>query len=160
MSLYADYCCHHVADDFNTMQKVVFQSGDKNISEAFFKVMYQNNKLRHYNMFIMKWDVFDQYCKWLFGILEKIEINCDISNYSSEQKRIFGYMGERLLNVYIEANKYKVIEKKIIWFNDSSEKKRSALSYLFRSWMFSLGMLLTYPRSLVLRNEEHDVKMI
>ena len=35
--------------------------------------MFRNNKLIHYNMFIMKWDDFNNYCNWLFPILKEAE---------------------------------------------------------------------------------------
>lgn len=57
-----------------------------------------------YNMFIMKRDIFDGYCQWLFDILFQVESNLDISGYSAYDKRVFGFLGERLLDVYLEAN--------------------------------------------------------
>jgi hypothetical protein len=151
MSLYADYCCQHVSDDFSTLLNVILEKKDKDLENAFFKVMFQNNKLRHYNMFMMKWDLFDNYCSWLFDILEKVEQRTDISNYNPVQKRIYGYMAERLLNVYIERYSLKPIEKKVIWFNDEVQLGRSKISYLVRSWMLDLGMALTAPKRLILK---------
>ena len=151
MSLYADYCCQHVSDDFSTLLNVILEKKDKDLENAFFKVMFQNNKLRHYNMFMMKWNLFDNYCSWLFDILEKVEQRTDISNYNPVQKRIYGYMAERLLNVYIERYSLKPIEKKVIWFNDEVQLGRSKISYLVRSWMLDLGMALTAPKRLILK---------
>lgn len=62
------------------------------------------------NMFVMKKEVFDNYCKWLFSILFDLENKIDIKNRNEYQKRVFGYIAERLLDVWIAKNKIKYIE--------------------------------------------------
>ena len=145
VSLYYDYCCCHISDDFLTLKKVIESQNNQSYIDAFNKVMYQNNKLRHYNMFIMTWSVYNEYCKWLFGILSKVESEVDITNYSPAQKRIFGYMAERLLNVFIEANKMETIEKKVIWFNDSKVERESKWKYVLIRLINSICFKLTRP---------------
>ena len=73
-------------------------------------------------MFLMNWDTFDRYCSWLFPLLEETEKRIDISHYSPTQKRIFGYMAERLLNVWVAAAHCNIIEKPVIWFNDQEDR--------------------------------------
>ena len=58
----------------------------------------------HFNMFVMKREIFDDYCQWLFGILSQVEAQIDISGYSQYDRRVFGFLGERLLDIYLEAN--------------------------------------------------------
>ncbi|MBR1825957.1 MAG: DUF4422 domain-containing protein [Alphaproteobacteria bacterium] len=53
------------------------------------------------NIFIMKKDIFNQYCQWLFDILFEIEKQVDISNYDFQEARIFGYLSEWLFGIYI-----------------------------------------------------------
>lgn len=142
--LYADYCINHISDDFFKL-KEVFNTEPQEYKDAFSKIMYNNNKLMHYNMFIMKWDEFDKYCSWLFNILNKVEKVTDISNYTPVQKRIYGYMAERLFNVYLEANKLDVIREPVIWFNDdvnAVSKELSAPKYLLRCAMDAMAMKL------------------
>lgn len=57
-----------------------------------------------FNMFIMKREIFDGYCQWLFDILFEVQRQVDISGYSAYDKRIFGFLSERLLDIYLEAN--------------------------------------------------------
>lgn len=57
-----------------------------------------------FNMFIMKKMYFDQYCEWLFSILKDLESRIDISEYSTQEARVFGYVSELLLDVWMDAN--------------------------------------------------------
>ena len=64
-----------------------------------------------FNMFIMKKELVDAYCTWLFDILFELEKRLDISEYSQNDKRVFGFVSERLLDVWMDTNhiKYKNI---------------------------------------------------
>ena len=79
------------------------------------------------NMIISKKQVFDEYCKWLFNILNYVEERTDISQYSKEEARIYGYLAERLLNVWLAKNNYlRVKECRVI----HTEKKYNATFFL------------------------------
>lgn len=65
------------------------------------------------NMVIMRKGDFDQYCTWLFNILGEAEKRIDISDYTPEEKRIFGYMSEILLNLWVEKNHKSVYYSKM-----------------------------------------------
>lgn len=56
---------------------------------------------RFCNMFIMKRDIFRDYCAWLFPILEEFVASVDMSLYSKEGVRTPGHLAERLLNIYL-----------------------------------------------------------
>ena len=60
-----------------------------------------------FNMYIMTKEKSDRYCEWLFSILEEVEKNVDITNWTKSEQRIFGYLAERLLDLYIVQNNYK-----------------------------------------------------
>ncbi|CAI0801595.1 DUF4422 domain-containing protein [Serratia quinivorans] len=66
------------------------------------------------NMFVMRKDVFNDYSKWLFTILERLEDKLRFKNYNSQEKRVVGHISERLLNIYIayqiEQHGFKVKE--------------------------------------------------
>lgn len=76
----------------------------------FFDKVSSSSSVYFYNMFVMKKELLNYYCEWLFNILDVVEKNIDISEYSSQQKRIFGYMSERLLNVWVLKNNLKIKE--------------------------------------------------
>lgn len=70
----------------------------------------QQNAMYCYNMLICTKENWDNYCKWLFDILQKLKEEIDISKYDSYNQRVFGFISERLLNVWIHHNKMKVKE--------------------------------------------------
>lgn len=54
-----------------------------------------------YNMCLMKKSLFDRYCRWLFEILFYIEKDYDISQRNAYEARLFGFLSERLLQIWI-----------------------------------------------------------
>lgn len=71
---------------------------------SFDKVMSKRSA-HMFNMFIMKEKYFNEYCEWLFDILEHVENSIDINNYSKQERRVFGYLAELLMDVWIKKNK-------------------------------------------------------
>lgn len=122
LSLYAEYCIGHYSEDIKIVESVINKLEDKRYSTAYDKVMYDNNEFFPYNMFLMSWKEYDKYCSWLFTVLEEVESLIDISDYNPYQKRIFGFMAERLLNVYVAANNLTVKEYPVLFVsNDKHE---------------------------------------
>lgn len=52
------------------------------------------------NMFIMRKEVFNDYCSWLFPILERYMDQCNMRHYGREARRTPGHLSERLFNIY------------------------------------------------------------
>lgn len=66
------------------------------------------------NMIICRKEVFDSYCKWLFDVLLELEKRVDISDYTPYQKRIFGFISERIFKVWLDQNNIRLAERHII----------------------------------------------
>jgi len=62
------------------------------------------------NMFIMRREQFNEYCAWLFDILFEAERRLDISSYSDSDRRVFGYLGELMLDVWVRKNGLRYTE--------------------------------------------------
>lgn len=75
------------------------------------------------NMFIISHKRFDEYCVWLFGILFELEKITNLDGYTVQEKRIYGYLSEILLNVWIEKNNLKVKYLPISKIEDSIYNK-------------------------------------
>lgn len=63
---------------------------------------FRNDKYAYwYNMFIMRKEIFHNYCEWLFSILEKTEQKIDFTYFSEQEMRTLAFMAERLLSIYL-----------------------------------------------------------
>lgn len=81
-------------------------------SDSFTKVC--NRTWAHmFNMFVMRRDLYDQYCEWLFTILGELEKRVDISGYDVYESRIYGFVSEILLDVWLEKNQISYKEQNV-----------------------------------------------
>lgn len=92
----------HVEQDLVKCREVIERLHPDYI-ESFDKV-FGSRELSLYNMLVTRKNLFDRYCGWLFPILFELESYVDIKEYSIYQKRVFGFIAERLLNVWVEKN--------------------------------------------------------
>lgn len=99
---WSHYQHNHNINDLIEVKKIIGEQTPEYLS-SFDKVM-KKKKSHRFNMLVMKKNRFDAYAKWLFDILFELEKRVDISDYDSYQARIFGFISERLLDVWIEAN--------------------------------------------------------
>lgn len=123
VSLYDGYGLCHFSDDMRTLEDVFKETQTDSFNKAFKKVMRRHDRLCPYNMFLMNRETLDKYCTWLFGLLEEVEHRILIDQYTPYQRRIFGFLAERLLNVYVEAEKLNVIHKPVIVVDDQYKDK-------------------------------------
>ena len=66
-----------------------------------FDVVMAGRRLHLYNMLIASAAEFDAYCRWLFAVLTLVEADTDLTGYTPYQQRLYGFLGERLLNVWV-----------------------------------------------------------
>lgn len=53
------------------------------------------------NIYIMKRQLFRDYCGWLFSILEEFDQRVDLTGYSPQELRVNGYLAERLFGIWL-----------------------------------------------------------
>lgn len=96
------YGKNHDADDWIIMRNIVTKLYPDYLQAL--DIIENSNYYVPYNMFIMKRNVFDKYCTWLFPILEECEkeIGDKIDVY---QNRYIGFLAERLMTVYFYRHK-------------------------------------------------------
>ncbi len=56
-----------------------------------------------FNLFVMRRDLADQYCQWLFDILFELEKRLDVVGYEGRDARVYGLVSERLIDVWFDA---------------------------------------------------------
>ena len=79
-----------------------------------FDLLHKRTSAHMFNMMIMKKEILNDYCEWLFDILFELEKRIDISNYDTFHSRFFGRVSELLLDVWINTNGLKYEEVKVI----------------------------------------------
>ena len=139
-SLSTDYCVCHIGEDLRVLLEIIREKYPDYMN-ACEDVLLRNNKISAYNMMIMGWDDFDKYCTWLFDILFEARKRINIEDYSAVQRRIWGYMAERLLNVYVYHHKMRVKTYPIYWVTDDVIQKplyQRILRWLRRMISFKL----------------------
>ncbi len=73
-----------------------------------FRRVLRRNHASYFNMFVMSRMHFEKYCTWLFDVLFTLEAQTDLTGYTDAERRVFGYLSEILLNVWVEKNQLRV----------------------------------------------------
>ena len=110
---YKQYIHAHHKEDLDETEKIL-QEFYPEYMPAYSKVM-NSTKGHRFNMFIMRKEILDSYCAWLFDVLFKLEERLDISDYSDYDSRVFGFVSERLLDVWIDTNKIRYTELPVMY---------------------------------------------
>lgn len=71
-----------------------------NIEKKMIQSIMESKYLYPYNMFIMKKDIFFNYCDWLFPILDFLYLEKNKNNLNKEESRFVGFISERLFTIY------------------------------------------------------------
>jgi len=86
-----------------------------------------------FNMFIMKRAEYDAYIDWLFDILFAVEkqLQNEVEHWDIYEKRVYGFLSERLLDVWLEKNHVKYTEVPIV-FMENQHWVRKGTKFLAR----------------------------
>ena len=80
------------------------------------------------NLFVMKRAEFDIYCEWLFSLLSYVERRLDISMYDEYHRRVFGFLSEQLLMVWVRKRGLNPYECKVGLMGDKAETSELKLA--------------------------------
>lgn len=120
MTLYDIYAKYHYAKDLDRIIELI-KSRHPEMQAALEKVLFTKPP-RWYiaNMFIMRKELYFAYCEWLFPLLFALEAEIDISSYDSYQARIYGFLAERIFNIWFEYQRQttqpRILEAPMILF--------------------------------------------
>lgn len=82
--------------------------------KAAFETVMERRSLYLWNMFVMDKERFDAYCTWLFDILFLLEPSVNLKDCSSYEARVFGFLAERLWNVWLEKQQLRKVEVPVV----------------------------------------------
>ncbi len=99
--------------DLLTLQAIIREKAPA-YAQAFETVMHRKSA-HMFNMFIMKREIFDQYCEWLFSILLEVDKQLDVTGYTPMEARAAAYFGEFMLDVWNEKQKISYKELPVLF---------------------------------------------
>lgn len=73
------------------------------------------------NLFVTTKKYFKSYAKWLFAIFDEAKKEIDVTGYDDYHKRVYGFLSEQLLRVWIKYNKLRVHETDIGIVSEKAE---------------------------------------
>ena len=109
---YSQYAHAHHAIDLDTTRTILAERHPDCL--PVFDASMKCTVGHRFNMFVMRRDLLDAYCAWLFDVLFELEQRLDVSAYSSYDARVFGFVAERLLDVWIETNRVPYTELPVL----------------------------------------------
>ncbi len=107
-SYYDGYAANHNIRDLDVTGEVIREKFPE-YYPAFLRLVHQNQTYFG-NIIITSKENFDAYASWLFAILFETEERIDISEYDDYHKRVFGFLSEFLLTVWLDVNRLSVYE--------------------------------------------------
>lgn len=129
---YSHYIHAHPAESMDQTKEIIRRLYPDYLPA--FDVVMNRTKAHMFNMFIMKKELFHNYCDWLFRILFTLEEELDISSYDAYNQRIFGFVSELLLDVYLEKNKLPYKEINFL-FMEKEHWFKKGLAFLKRKFI-------------------------
>lgn len=102
-NVYEHWCAnHHETDLKKTISAIRLLYPDY---ESAIKTVLKRKSLSLCNMIVTSKKIYDEYSDFLFRVLEKVESETDLSSYDPYNARLYGFLGEILINVFFEKNK-------------------------------------------------------
>ena len=111
-NLYSHYEHTMYIEPLAETQKIIKEKYPEYLNE--FNKLHKRTSAHMFNMFIMKKEILNQYCEWLFDILFELEKRVDVSKFDNFHARFYGRISELLLDVWINKNNFKYEEVKVI----------------------------------------------
>ncbi len=111
-NLYSHYAHTMYVEPLDETRKIIEEKYPEYLEE--FDKLHKRTSAHMFNMFIMKKEILDEYCNWLFDILFELEKRTDASKYDGFHARFYGRISELLLDVWINKNQIKYEEVKVM----------------------------------------------
>lgn len=120
----------HEKEPLEVMTKVIKQDYPEYVPAM--EKVFNRTWAHMFNMFIMKKEVLNEYCTWLFDILSKVEDQIDIREYTTYEKRVYGFLSELMLDIWLETHpEYTTHEVKYVFMEKTNWVKKGG-RFLYR----------------------------
>ncbi len=108
------YAIRRPKNDLLTVREIIKEQTPEYLDD--FDCIMRGKRIYACNMFVMKKEIFDRYMEWLFNILFELEKRVDTTGYSLYHQRIYGFIAERLLKVWISKENINIKELPTLYF--------------------------------------------
>jgi hypothetical protein len=155
INLYDQYNGSHYKKDIDLTLDIIrekYPQIGQNINE-----FLQETEMYYCNMFVMKRELFIEYCEFIFDVLFEAERRIDISGYDAYQKRIFGFLAERLIGLFVL---YKQTEKKLHVILCPMSTILDRKSQLYAHYIRNAKNFIKYIINLFRYNKIHSINKI
>jgi len=115
---------HNIMDLIET-GKVISEKYPEYYSE--FERLVHSNESYFGNIMVTSKELFDEYSSWLFDIFFEVQKRIDVSSYDDYHKRVFGFISEFLLMVWVSTKKLKAYECMVGMTEEKYETKEMKL---------------------------------
>ncbi|MCF0260756.1 MAG: DUF4422 domain-containing protein [Erysipelotrichaceae bacterium] len=112
-TIYSHYQHTHYEQDLIKTRRILEKRFPEYL-EAFDHHM-QERSGHMFNMFVMKKELADEWCKFIFSVLSDLEQETDLSGYDEYQARVFGRISEILLDVWLQHRCISCIEADMVY---------------------------------------------
>ena len=99
-SLYNHYKHTHYIEQLDTAKQIMSEKYPDYI--PYFNKVVKRTYGYMFNMMIMRRELLDEYCSWLFDILFELEKRMDTKDLSAFQSRFYGRISEIIFNVWLD----------------------------------------------------------
>lgn len=122
---------HHIKDLIATGE--IIKEKYPEYYETYDKTVH-SNKTYFGNICVTSKVLFDEYASWLFSIFFEVQKRIDIDSYDDYHKRVFGFISEILLLVWVRAKGLRPYECKVGMLCEKAEttEMKSTLSVYFQ----------------------------
>ena len=117
---------HHYAEDIDLMMALITQYQPE-YRDAMEQYLHGHQQY-YYNMYVMQRDWFNQYCRWLFPLLECFDSVNNWDKYGTDRAalRVDGYLAERLFGVWYtyQLHNTEIRSIELPWMYFAMENKK------------------------------------
>lgn len=104
----------------------------------YFEAAIAGDRYYYGNLMVCQSQLFDSYAAWLFDILFEVQKRIDVSGYDLYNQRVFGFLSEQLLKVWIDKNGLKAYEANV---GITAEKAETTEFKLAMTQLVKLGQI-------------------
>lgn len=120
-NVYGGYAEKHYAKDLDLTRNAIEKYYPEYLPT--YDAVINGRTMYYANMMAASQELMNQYAEWLFTILFDVEKNIDMTGYDDYNRRVFGFIAERLVMVWIRHNRLKQYETHVGLIGVKSETR-------------------------------------